>query len=98
MALNTPVSPVESGSSVQPSELTQRRLRSISGTTGDDDAADADQIISAAPVQQSDTDVEDELSEQQLRELYDSEEIDRFLNIFSAVSPCFCCPYHVLLM
>lgn len=28
---------------------------------------------------------EDELNEQQLRELYDNEEIDRFLRLFSAV-------------
>jgi GRAM domain-containing protein 4 len=32
---------------------------------------------------------EDDLSEEQLRQLYDDEEIDRFLHLFSAVR-CFC--------
>lgn len=36
-------------------------------------------------LQESEIDSEDELSEQQLRELYDREEIDRFLNLFAAV-------------
>jgi hypothetical protein len=30
---------------------------------------------------------EEELSEQQLREMYDEEEMDRFLHLFTAVSP-----------
>lgn len=33
--------------------------------------------------------IERELSEQQLRDLYDSEEIDRFLSLFSAVESIF---------
>jgi len=90
MALNTPVllmSSVDSTSeSVRPSELTRRRLQSIAGTIDDDDFSKSDQLT--IPLQQGDSEVEDELSEQQLRELYDSEEIDRFLNLFSAVSPC----------
>jgi hypothetical protein len=35
--------------------------------------------------------IERDLSEQQLRDLYDSEEIDRFLSLFSAVE----CPFAV---
>jgi hypothetical protein len=78
---------------MQPSELTRRRLQSITGTIYDD-ATESDQDIPAIPTQQGESEVEDELSEQQLRELYDSEEIDRFLNLFSAVSLCGCHPSH----
>ncbi|KIM85186.1 hypothetical protein PILCRDRAFT_5540 [Piloderma croceum F 1598] len=83
MALNASAPPVPPNASVQPSELTRRRLQSITGTI-DDDATESDQDIPAIPAQQGENEVEDELSEQQLRELYDSEEIDRFLNLFSA--------------
>jgi GRAM domain-containing protein 4 len=81
MALNVPVSPIVSGSLVQP---TRSHLPPIAGTIDDDDSTEPDRC----------KEVEDELSEQQLRELYDSEEIDRFLNLFSAVGPCCCRPSH----
>lgn len=79
MALNTPTSPTGFSTSVHPSERL-RHLQSISGTIDTKDSVELEQSIPVVPVQE----VEDELSEQQLRELYDSEEIDRFLNIFSA--------------
>ena len=88
MALNAPVPPVGTSSSVQPSDLTQRRLQSMAGIIVDDDSSQAE-LDRTRPAQQGDTEVEDELSEQQLRELYDSEEVDRFLNLFSAVCLCF---------
>lgn len=91
MALNarSPSPSIGTSSSVQPSEFIQRHRQSISGTfEEDDDVNDPDPIVPVVPVQEGDNvvlEVEDELSEQQLRELYDSEEIDRFLNLFSAV-------------
>jgi hypothetical protein len=90
MALNASAPPVplnSSNASVQPSELTRKRLQSITGTI-DDDATESEQDVPAIPTQQGKNEVESELSEQQLRELYDSEEIDRFLDLFSAVSSC----------
>ena len=101
MALNAPVParlPVGSSSVVQPSEIDLRRIRSMAGTIDDDEPAQSDQIVSGTTVQECDDvlpKVEDELSEQELRNLYDSEEIDRFLNLFSAVSTNCCYPYHV---
>jgi GRAM domain-containing protein 4 len=91
MALNAPVPPVGINTSVQPSELTQRRLQSMADVIMDDDDSQVESDRTT-PALQDDTEVEDELSEQQLRELYDSEEIDRFLNIFSAVRLCFSRP------
>jgi len=84
-ASTPPVPPNGSATSVQPSELTRSRLQLITGTV-DDDATESDHDVPAIQTQQGKNEVEDELSEQQLRELYDSEEIDRFLNLFSAVS------------
>lgn len=92
-SLNYPVnsSAIDSSSSIQLSELTLRRLQSIQNPIDDDnDTAQSDQVLPVVlPVQESNNvilEFEDELSEQQLRELYDSEEIDRFLDLFSAVS------------
>src|ERR1700683_2843121 len=98
MALNAPVSPlssVSSSSALQPSQLTLRRLQSIAGTIDEDDSAELEQTQPVMPAQEGGgvlLEVEDELSEQQLRELYDSEEIDRFLNLFSAVSAIYILP------
>ncbi|KII94384.1 hypothetical protein PLICRDRAFT_172032 [Plicaturopsis crispa FD-325 SS-3] len=52
-------------------------------------APDADEDTGNSPTTSTNSgsmaaDVEDELTEQQLRELYDNEEIDRFLHLFSA--------------
>jgi hypothetical protein len=47
-----------------------------------DDAMDGDAINDAC---------EDDLSEEQLRKLYDDEEINQFLHLFSAVSPLYYC-------
>lgn len=94
MALNAPVPPIATGSStsIQPSELTLRRLQSIADTVDStDDLTESPTALPVFPVQDGDNvvlEVEEELSEQQLRELYDTEEIDRFLNLFSAVSIC----------
>ena len=98
MALNAPVSPlpsVGSSSALPPSQLTLRRLQSTAGTIDKDESAELDQTHPLMPAQEGGDvllEVEDELSEQQLRELYDSEEIDRFLNLFSAVSAIYILP------
>jgi hypothetical protein len=50
---------------------------------------DSEISTTAMPVEEGEPillETEDDLSEQQLRELYDREEIDRFLNLFAAVS------------
>lgn len=93
MALNaSPSSPTGSSSSIQPSEITLRRLQSMAGTVDlEQDTSGTNDELPVVPVQDGEQillEVEDELTEQQLRELYDSEEIDRFLNLFSAVSAC----------
>jgi hypothetical protein len=76
--------------SVHHSKLSRRHIHTID----DDGTAESDKAIpiSTTPVQQDDNKVDDELSEQQLRELYDSDEINRILGLFPAVSLCCCCP------
>ena len=87
MALNAPVAPIATGSStsIQPGELTADTVDSA------DELIESPAALPVFPVQSGDNlvlEVEEELSEQQLRELYDAEEINRFLSLFSAVSIC----------
>ena len=86
MALNAPLYPDSwTQSTLNLSERpTILRNETIPGSiSGDTDWEPADDTASILP------EAENEMSEQQLRELYDSEEIDRFLNLFTAVSaPC----------
>lgn len=82
MALNAPPHLVDSSSSVQfeDGQNAFKRSQTIPGTISDDTDFEVETEIAPVPLD------ENEMSEEQLRELYDSEEIDRFLNLFSAVS------------
>ena len=90
MALNAPVASLATGSStsIQPNEFTLRSLQSITDTVDSTDDLTTSPTAVFPGGDNLVPEVEEELSEQQLRELYDAEEINRFLNLFSAVSIC----------
>ena len=91
MALNAPSVPslaTGSSSSIQPNEFTLRSLQSIADTVDSTDDLTPSPTAAFPGGDNLVPEVEEELSEQQLRELYDAEEINRFLNLFSAVSIC----------
>lgn len=61
------------------------RTETIPGSiTGDDWSTSPTTLVEIPP------EAENEMSEEQLRVLYDDEEIDRFLHLFSAVSSLSC--------
>lgn len=60
-------------------------MQSMADTTSAGDSSDASLNSTTKEGDDLLAEIEDELSEQQLRELYDREEIDRFLNLFAAV-------------
>lgn len=75
-------SPV-SGSLPRPPPLPPRRMPASTDKLAQCDVASQETVGVDRP--------EDDLSEQRLREVYDDEEIDRFLNLFSAVRRLVCC-------
>lgn len=84
-------------SSVSTSDTSSLRERGVYEASGDDDSSvftvigDLDTTVTPSPVG-SQTDLsgslEQSMSEARLRQLYDEEEIERYLHLFSAVSSC----------
>jgi hypothetical protein len=91
MALNSPAPLPSTSIFTQPSAIDGKSVQSIADTV--DVNVDFERLQKPMSVKEGDAlllEAEDGLSEQQLRELHDREEIDRFLNLFAAVRICCC--------